>query len=44
MVSGDRFPEGDRFLTKQNEVSLAVSSRNPRHLMAGSNDYRLVLP
>ena len=44
MVSGTRFPEGDWNLTKQNEVSLAVSSRNPRHLMAGSNDYRLVLP
>ncbi len=44
MVSGTRFPEGDWNLTKQNEVSLAVSSRNPRHLLGGSNDYRLVLP
>src|SRR5262252_2085484 len=42
MVTGTRWPEGDPFLTKQNEPSLAVSSRNPRHLMAGSNDYRLV--
>src|SRR5581483_3454457 len=42
MVSGTKFPEGDPFLTKQNEPSLAASSRNSRHLLAGSNDYRLV--
>ena len=42
MVSGTRFPEGDPFLTKQNEPSIAVSSRNPRHLLAASNDYRQV--
>ena len=42
MVTGTRFPEGDFGLTKQNEVSLAVSSRHSRHLMAGSNDWRLV--
>jgi hypothetical protein len=42
MVSGTKWPEGDPFLTKQNEPSLAVSSRNSRHLLAGSNDYRLV--
>ena len=37
-----RWPEGDPFLTKQNEASIAVSSRNPRHLFGGANDYRLV--
>ncbi len=42
MVQGTKWPEGDPFLTKQNEPSIAVSSRNPRHLLAGSNDYRLV--
>src|SRR5438477_2535700 len=42
MVSGTKWPEGDPFLTKQNEPSIAVSSRNARHLLAGSNDYRLV--
>src|SRR6476469_1467937 len=42
MVSGTKWPQGDPFLTKQNEPSIAVSSRNPRHLLAGSNDYRLV--
>ncbi|MEJ2245959.1 MAG: sialidase family protein, partial [Acidobacteriota bacterium] len=33
---------GDPFLQRQNEPSIAVSSRNPMHLMAGSNDYRTV--
>ena len=42
MVSGTKWPEGDPFLTKQNEPSLAISSRNARHLLAGANDYRLV--
>src|SRR4051812_24463509 len=42
MVTGTKWPQGDPFLTKQNEPSIAVSSRNARHLMAGSNDYRLV--
>ena len=42
MVSGTKWPAGDPFLTKQNEPSLAVSSRNSRHLLAASNDYRLV--
>lgn len=42
MVSGTKWPQGDPFLTKQNEASLAVSSRNARHLIAGVNDYRLV--
>ena len=42
MVSGIRWPGGDPFLQRQNEPSIAVSSRNPQHLLAGSNDYRTV--
>jgi hypothetical protein len=33
---------GDPFLQRQNEPSLALSSRNPCHILAGANDYRLV--
>src|SRR6478735_3937747 len=33
---------GDPFLQRQNEPSIAVSSRNPCHLLAGGNDYRAV--
>jgi hypothetical protein len=42
MVSGTEWPGGDPFLQRQNEPSLAASTRNPLHLLGGSNDYRTV--
>ncbi len=42
MVSGITLADGDPFLTKQNESTMAVSSLNPLNIMGGSNDYRLI--
>ena len=42
MVSGTDWPGGDPFRQRQNEPSIAMSSRNQRHLLAGANDYRTV--
>lgn len=42
MVSGRNWPDGDPYLQRQNEPSLAVSSRNDQHLMGAANDYRTV--
>lgn len=40
MVSGTKWPTGDPYLQRQNEPSIAASTRNPLHLLAGANDYR----
>src|SRR5208282_5133857 len=42
MVTGTQWPGGDPFLQRQNEPSMAISSRNPLHIVAGDNDYRTV--
>ena len=42
MVSGQELPGGDPYLQRQNEPSIAVSTRNPLHLLAAANDYRTV--
>ncbi len=42
MVAGRTWPTGDPFLQRQDEPSIAVSSRNVLHLLAGANDYRTV--
>ena len=42
MVSGFQWPGGDPFLQRQDEPTMAKSSRNPLHLLAGANDYRTV--
>src|SRR5437867_7181425 len=42
MVSGTTLPDGDPFLQRQNEPTIAASTRNPQHLLGGANDYRTV--
>ncbi|HEX4750446.1 MAG TPA: hypothetical protein VH302_12955, partial [Bryobacteraceae bacterium] len=42
MVTGTTWPGGDPFLERQNEPSMAISSRNALHMVAGNNDYRTV--
>jgi hypothetical protein len=42
MVTGTQWPGGDPFLQRQNQPSMAISSRNPLHMFAGANDYRTV--
>ena len=42
MVSGTVWPYGDPFLERQDEPVIAISTRNPLHLLAGANDYRTV--
>src|SRR4051794_28571845 len=42
MVSGTDWTTGDPFLQRQNEPSLAVSTRNPAHIVGAANDYRAV--
>lgn len=42
MVTGTQWPGGDPFLQRQNEPSVAISSANSEHLLAGANDYRTV--
>jgi len=42
MVSGTQLPTGDPFLQRQSEPSMAVSTRNPMHILSGANDYRTV--
>ena len=42
MVSGTQLPGGDPYLQRQNEISLAISTRNPLHMLGGANDYRTV--
>jgi len=42
VVSGTKLPFGDPWLQRQNEPSIAASTRNPMHLVAGANDYRTI--
>jgi len=42
MVSGTTWPDGDPFLQRQNEPSIAVSTRSTMRLMGFANDYRTV--
>jgi hypothetical protein len=42
MISGTTLPDGDPFLQRQNEGTIAVSTRNIKDLLGGGNDYRTV--
>jgi Concanavalin A-like lectin/glucanases superfamily/Carboxypeptidase regulatory-like domain/Viral BACON domain len=42
MISGTKLPFGDPWLQRQNEPSLAASTRNPLHIFSGGNDYRTI--
>src|SRR5690349_18455291 len=42
MVSGTDRVLGDPYLQRQNEPSIAASTRNSLHLLGGANDYRTV--
>src|SRR5262245_297848 len=42
IVKGTTLPNGDPFLQRQTEPSVAVSTRNPCHLVASAVDYRTV--
>ena len=42
MVSGTKLPYGDPWLQRQNEPSIAISTRNPLHILGGANDYRTI--
>ena len=42
MVSGTEYLTGDPYLQRQNEPSIAASTRNVLHLLGGANDYRTV--
>lgn len=43
VISGTNdFITGDPFLRQQNEPSMAVSVRNPEHMVAAANDYRTI--
>jgi hypothetical protein len=42
MAAGTTLPDGDPFLQRQNELTIACSSRDPRTCLAASNDYRTV--
>ncbi len=42
MVSGTTWPDGDPFLQRQNEPSIAVSTRDTMRLVGFTNDYRSV--
>jgi uncharacterized protein YjbI with pentapeptide repeats len=42
LVAGTTWPDGDPYLERQNEPSCAVSTRDPKKLLCGSNDYSTV--